>query len=81
MNIEYSSRFVREFAAAPVRVQKAFDKQIDLFRQNPAHPSLRAKKYNVAIDLWQARVNRDWRFYFTMEGGTCYLHSITAHPK
>jgi hypothetical protein len=34
-------------------------------------PSLRAKKYDEAQDYWQARVNRDWRFYFT----------IIPHPK
>jgi plasmid maintenance system killer protein len=81
MNVEYSRRFLREFAAAPAQVRKAFEKQIELFRQTPSHPSLRAKKYNAAIDLWQARVNRDWRFYFTIEDGAYLMHSITAHPK
>jgi hypothetical protein len=45
------------------------------------HPSLRAKKYGVAGDLWQARVNDSWRFYFTIEGGVYHLHEIQAHPK
>ena len=29
------------------------------------YPSLHAKKYDESGDLWQARVIRDWRFYFT----------------
>lgn len=45
------------------------------------HPSLHAKKYNEALDLWQARVNRDWRFYFTIEGEVYHLHEIVKHPK
>jgi hypothetical protein len=39
------------------------------------------KKYNEALDLWQARVNRDWRFYFTIEGEVYHLHEIVKHPK
>jgi mRNA interferase RelE/StbE len=45
------------------------------------HPSLRAKKYEGAEDIWQARVNRDWRFYFRIAGNKYYLVDITAHPK
>jgi mRNA interferase RelE/StbE len=45
------------------------------------HPSLRAKKYDVARDIWQARVTRDWRFYFTIEDDTYHLHTIIPHPK
>lgn len=81
VEIRYSSRFLREFSQAPAEVQRSFDKQVGLLRQNMAHPSLRAKKYKVPLDLWQARVNRDWRFYFTIEDGAYLLHSITAHPK
>ena len=81
MNVAYSRRFLREFAAAPADVQTAFDKQVRLLRLNARHPSLRIKKYNVERELWQGRVNRDWRFYFTIDGDTYSLHSITAHPK
>jgi hypothetical protein len=45
------------------------------------HPSLRAKKYDEARDIWQARVNLDWRFYFTIEGDAFHLHDIMRHPK
>ncbi len=31
-------------------------------------PGLHSKKYDEARDIWQARVTRDWRFYFTIEG-------------
>ena len=35
---------------------------------------------NEAEDKWQARVTRDWRFYFTIEGDT-YILDIIRHPK
>ncbi len=81
MNIRYSERFLRSFGDAPTATQKAFKKQAQFLLQNLQHPSLRAKKYDEANDIWQARVTRDWRFYFSIEGDTYHLHDITAHPK
>jgi hypothetical protein len=31
--------------------------------------------------VWQARVNRDWRFYFKIENDTCFITNVTPHPK
>jgi len=45
-------------------VRKAFFKQAAFLERNLQHPSLHAKKYDEKSDLWQARVNQDWRFYF-----------------
>jgi len=42
---------------------------------------LRTKKYEGAGDVWQARVHRDWRFYFRIIGNLYHLVDITAHPK
>jgi hypothetical protein len=49
--------------------------------QNLSHPSLRAKKFDEAKDIWQARVNRSWRFYFSIVGDTYIIRDITEHPK
>ena len=45
------------------------------------HPLLRAKKYDEAKNRWQARVNKDWRFYFTIDGDTYYIQDVVPHPK
>lgn len=45
------------------------------------HPSLRAKKYDEARDVWQARINDEWRFYFTIQNDIYILISMTPHPK
>jgi plasmid maintenance system killer protein len=49
--------------------------------KNLNHPSLHAKKYDKATDLWQARVNRDWRFYFLIRDDTYLIVTITPHPN
>jgi plasmid maintenance system killer protein len=81
MTVRYSQQFLRQYASAPAEVQQAFDKQSGFLLENHNHPSLRAKKYDETIGLWQARVNRNWRFYFTIEGGEYHLHDIRPHPK
>ena len=42
---------------------------------------LRAKKYDEARDIWQARVNDDWRFYFKIVDDTYRLENLKKHPK
>lgn len=81
MRLLYSPHFLKQYFDAPIQVQKAFDKQARLLADNIRHPGLHSKKFDEARDIWQARVTRDWRFYFTIEGDTYHLHSIIKHPK
>lgn len=81
MNRRLAPAAVRSYVAAPAAVRKAFDKQARLLVENLHHPSLHAKKYDESEDLWQARVNRGWRFYFNIVGDTYVIRDIIAHPK
>lgn len=81
MNILLSQRATEALAAAPLPVQKAFIKQINFLTRNLGHPGLHAKKYNEAADLWQARVNDDWRFFFRIVGDTYRITELIPHPK
>ncbi|OFV99067.1 MAG: hypothetical protein A3H94_05515 [Acidobacteria bacterium RIFCSPLOWO2_02_FULL_60_20] len=81
MKLVYSERFLAALEECPPEIQKAFFKQARLLLQNLRHPSLRAKKYEAAKNLWQARVTRGWRFYFVIEGDAYRMHTIIPHPK
>ena len=81
MRWSHTRRSERDYRAAPSAVQDAFDKQMRLLVADAHHPSLRVKKYHGAADLWQARVSRDWRFYFTIEGDLYTIVVIIPHPK
>ena len=81
MRLIHTARFERDYSDAPPDVQRAFDKQERFLADNLQHPSLHAKKYNESMGLWQARVNRSWRFYFAIVGDAYVLHTIIAHPK
>ena len=79
MKIDYTQRALAALEEAPAPVRKAFFTQTQLLAQNlQQHPSLHAKKYNEAEDIWQARVNRNWRFYFSIVGDTYVIR--THHP-
>jgi hypothetical protein len=81
MNVHLSQGAIEALAAAPLAIQKAFIKQLNFLVRNLHHPSLHAKKYNEANSRWQARVNDDWRFYFTIDRDTYRITDLMSHPK
>lgn len=82
MKVDYNNpRVVAALKVAPANVRSAFLKQVRFLAADLRHPSLRAKKYDAAQDLWQARVNKDWRFYFVIQDNTCVVLDLIPHPK
>jgi plasmid maintenance system killer protein len=81
MKLIRTTHFERNYAKAPQQIQRAFDKQSFLLLQNLHHPSLHAKKYDESQGLWQARVNKDWRFYFLIQNDSYLIVNIIPHPK
>jgi mRNA interferase RelE/StbE len=67
MTVRFTERADKDYSVLDPVVRKAFAKQLGFLLNNLAHPSLHAKKYNEAKDIWQARVNRNWRFYFVIQ--------------
>jgi mRNA interferase RelE/StbE len=81
MRFLHTKRSREQFANAPPDVQKAFEKQVRLLVENLRHPSLRAKKYDEANDIWQARINQGWRFYFQIKDDIYVILTLVAHRK
>ena len=78
MQVFYTERFRRSYAAAPLRVQKQADKQLAFLVEDLRHPSLRTKKFDESRNIWQGRINLDWRFYFKIEGDAYYLYDSAS---
>ena len=76
-----SDRAIDALKDAPSATQRAFEKQLRFLVQDLQHPSLRAKKYSEPEDRWQARINRNWRFYFRIVGDTYIITDVIPHPK
>jgi len=81
MRLEHTLHIRRALQKFPRNIQETFYKQIGFLKNDIRHPSLRAKKYDEATDVWQARVTGDVRFYFRIEGDTYRLLNIRKHPK
>jgi len=81
MRLVYSERFRQSYEHASPEIRRAIERRLLLLIENLRHPSLRAKKYDETRSIWQARVNRDWRFYFLIEGDTYQLIDVIPHPK
>jgi mRNA-degrading endonuclease RelE of RelBE toxin-antitoxin system len=81
MKTDFSPRAARDYKDLPPDLQALVRQQLNLLRDNLRHPSLNATKYGGTVDVWQGRVNRDYRFYFQIVGDTFHVISIIPHPK
>ncbi len=81
MKVRLTAKGQTDYDALPPRLKRAVDKQLRFLLRDLRYPSLKAKKYNESSDVWQARVNDDYRFYFQIIGDIYWIISITPHPK
>ena len=81
MKVRFLPRFTQQFSALPQSVQKKVDKQVAFLLRNMRHPSLHTKKYDETQDIWQARVDDHFRFYFKIIGDTYEMMFVIPHPK
>ncbi len=81
MKIAFSKRAIDDYDSLSGKLKLKADKQFSLLLKNFRHPSIKTKKYNEALDIWQGRIDRSYRFYFKFEGGVVFIVAITKHPK
>lgn len=81
MRVSYTPKFKKNLRKFPLEIRNKFYKQTSFLLKNLRHPSLHAKKYDEAKGIWQARVDRNIRFYFLIERGEYVLLYIKKHPK
>lgn len=79
MKVRYTPHFKRSYLSLSKEIKKKFKKQIKYLLNNLRHPSLWAKKYDEERNIWQARVNQGYRFYFSIEKDTYILLNIKRH--
>ncbi len=81
MRVVLTRRAAKDLDGLPPRLQDAVRKQLELLVNNLRHPSLQAKKYGGTDDIWQGRVNRDYRSYFRIVAEEYRIQMIIPHPK
>ena len=73
MTASFTLRFQKQYQKLSAQRQAKFDKQLVFLLSNLRHPSLRAKKYDEKNDIWQARVDDDYRFTFRLAEAHTYF--------
>jgi len=71
-----SERFWQLYSELPPEVQRLADKQYELFREDPFHPSLHLKQVG---DVWTVRIGRSHRAIGYREGEIFHWGWIGSH--
>jgi hypothetical protein len=81
LNSVTTERFRRLYAAASARRQEQIKRAYELWRENPAHPSIRFKKVHDTEPIYSARVALDWRALGVLEGDTVVWFWVGPHDE
>jgi len=76
-----SAQASRQYNRLPATVRAKADKQFLYLIKDIRHPSLQSKKYKGYDDVWQARIDKTWRFYFHIIEPHYLVISIITHPN
>ena len=82
MRLDFTKRAFKNYRGLDSRLQKQVDKQLRFLLEDLRHPSLNAKKFpQRGKDVWQGRIDRNYRFYFLIEDDVVIILDIISHPK
>jgi mRNA-degrading endonuclease RelE of RelBE toxin-antitoxin system len=79
MQLDPTPKFNRNLKKLPKSIRDKFYKQSNFLLRDIRHPSLHAKKYEESTGVWQARVDKNVRFYFLIEKDVYTLLDIQYH--
>jgi mRNA-degrading endonuclease RelE of RelBE toxin-antitoxin system len=79
MQIKPSLKFAQDYKNLPPLLRKRTDEKLNLLLKNPQHPSLGLKKMKGFPDIWEARVTKNFRFTFQIQGDFYILRKIGTH--
>ena len=65
----------------PTEIQKLADKAYELFKENPAHPSLQFKKVGKKQPVYSARITDFYRALCVLSGDNAYWFWIGDHDS
>ncbi len=80
-NIEYGSEFIKKLKQLPNWIIQLAEKQENVFRTNPLHPSLRLHPLKGDLEeLWSISLNKNYRIIFKRKDtGDILFVSIGKH--
>lgn len=79
MNFRVTERFAKAYRALPDAIRVKVDKSLRLLASDPRHPSLHLKKIQGTDLIWEARVNRRYKFTLELHKGYYPLRNVGKH--
>ena len=79
MTITVTRRFEKSLKRLPPHIQRKFREQLQRLVEAPHHPSLKLKKMRGTDDIWEARVDYQYRLVFSYMPDGMLLHDIGTH--
>ncbi len=80
MRVVLSKTFEKDYKKLPTKIQKLVDDQLLLLIENSRYPSLRVKKMQGHLSIWEGRVIQNYRFTFEKIDTTYLLRRVGTHP-
>lgn len=79
MEIRFTRSFERDYRELPKMLQKAIDRKLFFLLENFNHPSLHAKKMRGYKNIWECRINRGFRFTFSIVKQIYFIRRVGPH--
>lgn len=81
MNSQLTADFLACFAKLPDTVKEQARRSYQMWRDNPAHPSLHFKRIHGHENIYSVRVGLGWRALGLLEGDTISWFWIGSHAE
>jgi len=79
MHIEAAQSFIKLYKKLPEELKDRAKKALELFQENPSHPSLGHKKMAGQENIFEIRVSNNYRITYQRINDTAYLRKIGTH--
>jgi len=79
MNLIISPHFQKKVSQFPQDLKELIQAKLELFFDNPKHPSFHSKKIQGTEDIFESRINSDIRFTWEYFDDGIILRNIGYH--
>ena len=80
MNLNTTAKFKKQYDKLPRNIQIKTQRILNYLKEDLRYPSIHAKK-KQGEDMWEGRVDRFYRFTFTITEDTITLRTIGPHDE
>lgn len=81
MKVQAYASFRKLYRKLPAAIRRKVLRQIRQIAKNPQHPSLQVKRIRGTADIWEARVDLQYRMTFERHGDSIFLRVVANHDE